>query len=69
MAAIGMTRAEFNALMERVSLLSGEVSDVGSQFEKTLDRYAELETQVTARGHRDSHLDADIRKLESLNMA
>ena len=69
MAAIDVTRAEFNALLERVSFLSGEVSDVGSQFEKTRDRYAELENQVTAQYRRDSDLDADIRELESLNIA
>ena len=47
----------------------GEVADVGSHFEKARDRYAELENLVTAQDRRDSDLDADIKTLESLNIA
>ena len=47
MSAVDVTRAEFEALMKRVSQVEGTMTDVGDQFEHLQNTVVGMEENVT----------------------
>ena len=68
MAAIDVLRADFKALLARVTSVEGIALDVGDQFEKFKEAHTELVSSVVMQGGHNSEQAEKIKKLEEMNI-
>ena len=68
MAAIDVTRAEFEALLTRVTSVEGIAVDVGDQFEKSKEKHTELVSNAVLQGGHTSEHAEKIKKLEEMGI-
>ena len=68
MAAVDVTRAEFESLLARVTSIEGEALDVGDQFEKFKEKHTELSSSVVMQGSYNSEQAEKIKKLGEMNI-
>ena len=65
MAAVDVTRAEFEALLARVTRVEGMAVDVGDQFEMFKETFTELANNVTTQS---SEYGDKFKKLEAIGI-
>ena len=68
MAANDVTRAEFEALLTRVTRVEGIAVDVGDQFELFKETFTEMTNNVVMQGVQFSEYGEKLKKLEDIGI-